>query len=82
MVDGESEIDDTSFFFSASGKTNAKDELDATLYALFNETRFDDNSSACRFPARKAWLQERLNIDNFPQVECKEYGDTLKKIKS
>lgn len=80
MVDGESEIDDTSFFFSASGKTNAKDELDATLYALFNETRFDDNSSACRFPARKAWLQERLNIDNFPQVECKEYGDTLKKL--
>ncbi|MEA3371198.1 MAG: DUF4105 domain-containing protein, partial [Campylobacterota bacterium] len=80
MVDGESEIDDTAFFFSASGKTNAKDELDASLDAFFNEERFDDNSSACRFPARKAWLEEKLHIDDFPQVECKEYDDTLKKL--
>ena len=80
MVDGESEIDDSSFFFSESGKTNAKDELDATLDAFFNEERFDDNSSACLFPARKAWLAEKLSIDDFPVVECREYDDTLKRL--
>ena len=80
MVDGESEIDDSSFFFATSGKTNAKDELDATLDAFFSEERFDDNSSACRFPARKVWLQEKLDINNFPSVECKEYDDTLKRL--
>ena len=80
MVDGESEIDDSSFFFSPSGKTNAKDELDATLDAFFTEERFDDNSSACLFPARKSWLQEKLNIDNFVNVECREYDDTLERL--
>lgn len=80
MEDGTSEIDDGSFFFSQNGKTNAKDELNATLEAFFNETRFDDNSSACRFPARKAWLQEQLGIDNFVEVECTEYDATLKKL--
>ncbi|MCD6191458.1 MAG: DUF4105 domain-containing protein [Sulfurimonas sp.] len=80
MVDEESEIDDSSFFFSKSGKTNAKDELDATLDAFFNEERFDDNSSACLFPARKAWLAEKLDIDDFPAVECREYDETLKRL--
>ena len=80
MVDGESEIDDSSFFFSPSGKTNAKDELDATLDAFFTEESFDDNSSACLFPARKSWLQEKLNIDNFVNVECREYDDTLERL--
>ncbi len=80
MVDGESEIDDSGFFFSKSGKTDAKKELEASLDAFFNEERFDDNSSACLFPARKAWLAEKLDIDNFPQVECKEYDDTLRRL--
>ncbi len=80
MVDGESEIDDSRFFFSKSGKTNAKDELNATLDAFFNEERFDDNSSACRFPARKVWLQEKLGIDDFPSVECSEYEDILERL--
>lgn len=80
MVDGQSEIDDKRFFFAADGKSNAKSELDATLNALYNETRFDDNSTACRFPARKAWLQEQLSIDDLPQVKCKEYNKILKRV--
>ncbi len=80
MVDGESEIDDSDFFFSKNGKTDAKAELDATLDAFFNETRLDDNSSACLFPARKAWLKERLKIKEFPKVECKTYDETLQKL--
>ncbi len=80
MLNGESEIDDAQFFFAPDGKTNAKSELDATLDALLNEKSFDDNSSACKFPARKAWLKEKLNIKNFAKVTCKKYDDTLKKL--
>ncbi|MEA2091471.1 MAG: DUF4105 domain-containing protein, partial [Campylobacterota bacterium] len=80
MEDGISEIDDKRFFFADDGKTNAKSELDATLNALLNETRFDDNSTACRFPARKAWLQEELNISDFPEVQCQEYDNILKRL--
>ena len=80
MDNGESEIDDKKFFFAQDGKTNAKNELIATIDALLNETRFDDNSTACRFPARKAWLKEKLNITDFPNVECKEYDKILKRL--
>ncbi len=80
MEDGVSEIDDPKFFLSKSGKTNAKDELDATIESLLNETTFDDNSSACRFPARKAWLSEQLDIKGFPQVNCTQYDKILKRL--
>lgn len=81
MVGGESEIDDAQFFLASDGKTNAKSELDATLDALFHETTFDDNSTACKFPARKAWLKEKLQIDDFADVTCKKYETTLQKLK-
>jgi hypothetical protein len=32
------------------------------------------------FPARKAWLAEKLNIQDFPQVSCKAYEKTLKRL--
>lgn len=80
MDNGVSEIDDPRFFFAKDGKKNASSELDATLDAFFNETRFDDNASACLFPARKAWLQSELNITDFPEVKCQEYDDTIKKL--
>ena len=80
MVDGESEIDDPQFFFSKSGKIDAKLELEATLDAFLNETTLDDNSSLCRFPARAAWLKEKLHIETYPEVECKEYEETLKRL--
>jgi len=80
MVDGESEIDDPKFFLAKNGKNNAQAELNATLDALFNEKTFDDNSTACRFPARKRWLQEQLNIQNLVTVECTKYKQVLKRI--
>ncbi|MFT7861072.1 MAG: DUF4105 domain-containing protein [Sulfurimonas sp.] len=78
--DGISEIDDPRFFFAKEGKENPQAELNATLDAFFNEEHFDDNSSACRFPARKAWLKEKLHITDFPQVECREYDETIEKL--
>ncbi len=80
MVDGKSEIDDSRFFFAKDGKTNAKAELSATIDAFFNEKVFDDNSTACKFPARKAWLEEELQITNFPKVTCSEYDKILKRL--
>ncbi len=80
MSGNVSEIDDPRFFFAKEGKENPEAELNATLEALFNETRFDDNASGCLFPARKAWLQEKLSITDFPHVECREYDDTIEKL--
>ncbi|QOY54579.1 DUF4105 domain-containing protein [Candidatus Sulfurimonas marisnigri] len=79
-VDGRSEIDDANFFFAQDGKTNAKSELHATIDALLNETKFDDNSSACKFPARKAWISEQLSISEFAHVECTEYKNILNRL--
>ena len=80
MVDGKSEIDDANFFFAPDGKSNAKSELNATIEALFNETSFDDNASGCRFPARKEWLKQKLNITDFPSIECREYEKILQRL--
>ncbi|EQB39136.1 hypothetical protein M947_08220 [Sulfurimonas hongkongensis] len=80
MNDGFSEIDDANFFLSKDGKKSAKKELNATITALLNETKFDDNSTACRFPARKAWLKEQLDIKEFPEVRCDEYDSILKRL--
>ncbi len=80
MVDGESEIDDPNFFFAKDGKTNAKNELNATLDALLHETRFDDNASACKFPARTYWLAHELNITDLPEVHCTKYNKILKRL--
>ena len=80
MVNGISEIDDERFFFAKDGKINAQSELNATIEALLNDSSADDESAACRFPARKAWLEKELNIAQFPQTECKEYEKVLKRL--
>jgi len=80
MNNGKSEIDDDKFFLSSVGNINAKAELDASIDALLNESRFDDNSTACMFPARKAWLKEQLKIKDFPHVQCNEYNKILKRL--
>ena len=80
MDNGTSEIDDPRFFLAKDGKTNAKNELDATIEALLHETKLDDNATACLFPARKTWLKEQLNIKHFPKVTCKEYTKVFNRI--
>lgn len=80
MPDETSEIDDAAFFLSPEGKRDAEAELEATLRALVDEKVFDDNSTACRFPARKAWLAEELGMEALPEVECRLYNKLLKRI--
>ena len=76
----ESEIDDKKFFFAKDGKSNPQSELHATIDAFYNETSFDDNSSACRFPARLEWLKEKLDLKDLPSVTCKKYDEILKQL--
>lgn len=80
MRGGESEIDDETFFLSNNGKTDPRSELYATIKAFYNETTFDDNSTACRFPARYDWLKEKLQLKGLPNVECREYDKILKRL--
>ncbi len=76
----KSEIDDISFFLSPKGRTSPKAELIATLNTLYHEKSFDDNATACLYPARTRWLKEKLSLTNLPNVECKEYEDVLKRV--
>ncbi|PHR55124.1 MAG: hypothetical protein COA44_11375 [Arcobacter sp.] len=80
MPQDQSEIDDKAFFLSPNGQTNAKEELEATITALYNETKFDDNATACKFPARKWWLSKELNLQDLPSVKCKGFDTLMKKV--
>ncbi len=77
---GESEIEDDSFFISENGRVSKKDELVATIKALYGEEAADDNSTACRYPARKRWLVQRLDLKDLPEAECREYEKILKRV--
>jgi hypothetical protein len=77
---GKSEIDDENFFLSENGFKNPSAELNATIDALFNETVFDDNSTACRFPARKEWLSKQLDLPKLAEVKCEEFDTVMKKL--
>ncbi|WP_158301049.1 Lnb N-terminal periplasmic domain-containing protein [Sulfurimonas denitrificans] len=80
VENGVSQIDDERFFLSKSGKVDAKSELYATIDALLNEKVFDDNATACRFPARAAWLQEELREIKLPEVTCNEYDKIISRL--
>ncbi len=80
IKNGISEIDDQKFFLAKDGKKDAKSEMNATIYALMHEKVLDDNATACKFPARKHWLVEKLHMHDLPKVKCLEYQKILKKL--
>ncbi len=66
--DGKSEIDSLDFFLSPKGKTDPKAELEATLEALHH-----DKDVFCRFPARVAWLYEKIpSLEGYQSCEALE----------
>ena len=75
----ESEIDDDTFFLSPEGKQNLSAELDATLRYLTDESNRSNESPFCRFPARRAWLEQELNT-SFGEGECSEYDQLVSKM--
>jgi hypothetical protein len=66
-------VDDPRFFLAPDGKANPEAELVATLRGFFQEGGGDD-APRCRFPARFAWLREKLGIDaeRLPPATCSE----------
>ena len=62
----QSEIDDTKFFFAKDGKTNPKNELEATIKKLMSDKSDDENSTLCHYPSRSAWI-----LENIPQLKEK-----------
>lgn len=80
MPDEESEVSDKKFFLAPDGKTNASLELEATIYSLYNEVHFDNNSTACLFPARKHWLVEKLAMKDLPKVQCDDFDYLIKRM--
>ncbi len=75
-------IDDARFFLAADGKQNPRSELAATLRAMFEPSGDGDEAVRCRFPARHAWLSERLEIDEkrLPPAVCTEFDEALAKV--
>ena len=68
-------VDDPRFFIAPNGKTDPADELSSDLKGFFEAETPDDERPACRFPARFAWLKERLSIDDafLPAADCAAY---------
>jgi hypothetical protein len=68
-------VDDPKFFLAAEGKTQPEKELVATLQGLFNDSAQGNEHPACRFPARRDWLLQRLDVDpsQLPAPACVDY---------
>lgn len=58
----ESEAQSAHFFLGPAGRHDPASELHALLDALHAPEGAPDAGAACRFPARTAWLQERLGL--------------------
>ncbi len=76
-----SRIDDPAFFVHPRGKSDRRAELEATLRAFVEPeaVREGERGVACRFPARRRWLVEKLEIPGevFAVPDCAEYRHAL-----
>ncbi len=70
-------IDDPQFYLAREGKVDADSELRATLLSFFEEqkTTEPDKHALCRFPARRYYLEQKLDGLNrdLPQVSCPRF---------
>ena len=80
---GKSEIDSTSFFLNQNGKNNTYLELNTTIANLIHPVKNDDNSTYCRFPARRIWIEKNFKNISIKKQTCtileKEF-ETIKNI--
>jgi len=71
-----SPVNNATFFLSEEGKTNATEELKATIAAFLKPVGSNHNQHAqCRFIARYHWLKSRLpDLQNAtPAANCSDY---------
>ena len=73
---------DSDFFLSSEGYKNPKAEYIATLKAILNSDKEDNNHAICRYPARFNYIVNSLNLakDKFPTPRCIDYQEYLKKV--
>ncbi len=78
----ESEASSPRFFLSSQGRKNPKKELEADIQSLFGPDLKARKETACRFPARDAWLRRALHVNtkNFPRIECPDFEAWKNKI--
>ncbi len=77
IKNGKSDIDDPAFFLTTEERFSAESELDATLKAL----RDANQTLYCRYPARIAWLKERVPelFEGRNDTACQKLEETLQK---
>ena len=70
-----SQVDDPRFFLASGGQNDSAAELKATVQALFARGPDGNEHAQCRFPARAAWLQEKLGFapSELPSIACPEF---------
>lgn len=76
---GRSRIVNPHFFLSPQGSTDPRAELDASIHLIRSEssTTPENERFACRFPARKRFLEKHLGP--FPRVRCPSLEEVLKR---
>ncbi|UQB43005.1 DUF4105 domain-containing protein [Thiomicrospira microaerophila] len=76
---GKSEIDDPKFFLSDEGKFDSKKELIATIDALLNDKKDNNNSIFCRYPSRSNWIFSKISeLKNVVSLtSCSELNQEL-----
>ncbi|WPC75452.1 Lnb N-terminal periplasmic domain-containing protein [Vibrio porteresiae] len=67
----KSTVDSATFFLSIHGKTDPKQELQATILALYQPDMVQRQMMRCTFPARYAWLEKQLSHP-MPPLDCPE----------
>ncbi|HIZ50430.1 MAG TPA: DUF4105 domain-containing protein, partial [Candidatus Pseudomonas excrementavium] len=70
----QSYVDDADFFLAEHGARAPLAELQATLEGLHADPALADAHPQCRFPSRTRWLQQQLELDALPTVECAEFA--------
>ncbi|POP54698.1 Lnb N-terminal periplasmic domain-containing protein [Zhongshania marina] len=70
----KSTITSPQFFLSEKGRASPKDELLATLQAIYLPANDNPNLHAqCRFRARYLWLKDKYNLSSEPKIHCSDY---------
>lgn len=80
VKEGESEIDDPGFFLSSQGAFNPKAELHALIDRLYDNNGTENNATACRFPARTAWITQELSLTDLPKASCPKYDNFMRNM--
>lgn len=84
LVGWRSQIDTPDFFLHTEGRQDPLAELTATLDALQQALQSvhplpETEDVRCRYPARIAWLQQRLNVA-WPGAQCTAFQDWLAQV--